>query len=185
MPSDFADTPRHEDRHPRRQRAGRHAARARVRRRRPRGRRAEPRAARPAPVADGSVGRRTLGAVGGGDRRGRRRHQPRRPQRQLPVQRREPAGRSSTRGSTRRARSARRSPSAARPPRVWLQASTATIYAHRYDAPNDEATGILGGDEPGAPDTWRFSIDVATAWEQRAERGRHAARRARCCCARR
>lgn len=53
-----------------------------------------------------------------------------------------------------------------RPPRVWLQASTATIYAHRYDTPNDEATGILGGDEPGAPDTWRFSIDVAKAWEQ-------------------
>ncbi|MCG3159966.1 MAG: Epimerase family protein [Acidobacteria bacterium] len=52
-----------------------------------------------------------------------------------------------------------------RPPRVWLQASTATIYAHRYDAPNDEATGILGGSEPNAPDTWRFSIDVATAWE--------------------
>lgn len=25
---------------------------------------------------------------------------------------------------------------AGRPPRVWLQASTATIYAHRYDAPN-------------------------------------------------
>ena len=53
----------------------------------------------------------------------------------------------------------------ARPPRVWLQASTATIYAHRYDAANDERTGILGGDEPGAPDTWRFSIDVARAWE--------------------
>src|SRR5262249_5068956 len=50
---------------------------------------------------------------------------------------------------------------AGRPPRVWLQASTATIYAHRYDAPNDEATGILGGSEAGAPDTWRFSIDVA------------------------
>ena len=30
------------------------------------------------------------------------------------------------------------------PPRVWLQSSTATIYAHRYDAPNDEATGLLG-----------------------------------------
>lgn len=57
---------------------------------------------------------------------------------------------------------------ATRPPRVWLQMSTATIYAHRYDAPNDEATGILGGNEPGAPDTWRFSIDVATAWEQTA-----------------
>ena len=55
---------------------------------------------------------------------------------------------------------------AARPPRVWLQMSTATIYAHRYDAPNDEATGILGGAEPGAPDTWRFSIDVATSWER-------------------
>jgi uncharacterized protein (TIGR01777 family) len=52
-----------------------------------------------------------------------------------------------------------------RPPRVWLQASTATIYAHRYDAPNDEPTGILGGNEPDAPDTWRFSIDVARAWE--------------------
>lgn len=54
---------------------------------------------------------------------------------------------------------------AKRPPRVWLQASTATIYAHRYDAANDEATGILGGNEPGMPDTWRFSIDVALSWE--------------------
>jgi uncharacterized protein (TIGR01777 family) len=54
----------------------------------------------------------------------------------------------------------------ANPPRVWLQASTATIYAHRFDAPNDEATGILGGSEPNVPDTWRFSIDVATKWEQ-------------------
>ena len=52
------------------------------------------------------------------------------------------------------------------PPRVWLQASTATIYAHRYDAPNDEASGIIGGAEPNAPDTWRFSIDVATSWER-------------------
>ena len=57
---------------------------------------------------------------------------------------------------------------AARPPRVRLQASTATIYAHRYDAPNDEATGILGGSEESAPDTWRFSIDVAESWEQAA-----------------
>jgi uncharacterized protein (TIGR01777 family) len=53
-----------------------------------------------------------------------------------------------------------------RPPRVWLQASTATIYAHRYDKPNDEASGILGGSEPNAPDTWNFSIDVATSWER-------------------
>ena len=55
---------------------------------------------------------------------------------------------------------------ASRPPRVWLQASTATIYGHRYDAPNDEATGIIGGSEPNAPDTWRFSIDVVTSWER-------------------
>ncbi len=51
------------------------------------------------------------------------------------------------------------------PPRVWLQASTATIYAHRFDAPNDEATGILVGSEPNVPETWRFSTGVARAWE--------------------
>jgi uncharacterized protein (TIGR01777 family) len=55
---------------------------------------------------------------------------------------------------------------AAKPPRVWLQSSTATIYAHRYDAANDETTGLLGGAESGLPDTWRFSIEVATAWER-------------------
>ena len=54
------------------------------------------------------------------------------------------------------------------PPRVWLQASTATIYAHRYDAPNDEVHGILGGHEPDLPDTWRFSYDVCRAWENTA-----------------
>ena len=58
---------------------------------------------------------------------------------------------------------------AGRPPRVWLQMSTATIYAHRYNAPNDENTGVIGGAEPGAPDAWRFSIDVATSWEQAAD----------------
>jgi uncharacterized protein (TIGR01777 family) len=56
--------------------------------------------------------------------------------------------------------------SAERPPRVWLQASTATIYAHRADAPNDEATGIMGGGEPGVPRYWDFSIRVAREWEQ-------------------
>lgn len=55
---------------------------------------------------------------------------------------------------------------ARRPPAIWLQASTATIYTHRYDAPNDERSGLIGGSEPGAPSTWRFSIDVATAWER-------------------
>ena len=55
---------------------------------------------------------------------------------------------------------------AASPPRLWLQASTATIYAHRYDGANDEYSGVLGGDEVNAPATWRFSIDVARAWER-------------------
>ena len=52
------------------------------------------------------------------------------------------------------------------PPKVWLQASTATIYAHRFDAANDDITGIIGGDEPDVPDTWNFSIDVAKSWER-------------------
>lgn len=52
------------------------------------------------------------------------------------------------------------------PPHVWLQSSTATIYAHRYDQDNDEETGIIGGSEPDAPDKWQFSIKVAKAWEQ-------------------
>lgn len=58
--------------------------------------------------------------------------------------------------------------SSARPPRVWLQASSATIYAHRFDAPNDDVSGILGGTEDGAPDTWQFSVGVVKAWEQAA-----------------
>jgi uncharacterized protein len=50
------------------------------------------------------------------------------------------------------------------PPRVWLQATTATIYGHRYDAPNDEATGIIG-DPPGSPALWGRSVDIGKAWE--------------------
>src|SRR5579864_3789514 len=55
---------------------------------------------------------------------------------------------------------------APRPPRIWLQMSTATIYAHRFDGPNDEETGRIGGDEPGAPQYWRSSIEIARAWEE-------------------
>jgi uncharacterized protein (TIGR01777 family) len=54
---------------------------------------------------------------------------------------------------------------ASRPPRVWLQMSTATIYAHSFAA-NDEATGRIGGGEPGAPEAWRFSVQIAQAWER-------------------
>src|SRR5688572_6280946 len=55
-----------------------------------------------------------------------------------------------------------------RPPAVWLQASTATIYSHRFDAPNDDINGVIGGREVAAPASWRFSIEVATAWERAA-----------------
>lgn len=51
------------------------------------------------------------------------------------------------------------------PPRVWLQMSTATIYADRRDAPNDEATGVIGGNEPGVPDYWEYSVRIARSWE--------------------
>ncbi|MGI5196840.1 TIGR01777 family oxidoreductase [Streptomyces sp. CA-288835] len=59
---------------------------------------------------------------------------------------------------------------AAQPPRVWLQMSTATIYAHRFDAPHDEATGVFGGTEPGVPDYWAYSVEIAKAWEREQER---------------
>jgi uncharacterized protein len=54
----------------------------------------------------------------------------------------------------------------AHPPRPWMNASTATIYRHALDRPMDEETGEIGGHEPNAPSTWRFSIDVATSWEE-------------------
>lgn len=52
------------------------------------------------------------------------------------------------------------------PPRLWVNASTATIYRHALDRAMDEASGELGGNEPGAPETWNFSIQVAKAWEE-------------------
>lgn len=58
---------------------------------------------------------------------------------------------------------------AIKPPRVWLQSSTATIYAHRFDRANDEATGIIGGGEPGSERLWDRSIEIARAWEQALE----------------
>ena len=56
------------------------------------------------------------------------------------------------------------------PPKVWLNASTATIYRHATDRPMDEYTGEIGGNElisrrRRAPDTWNFSIRVAMDWE--------------------
>ncbi len=58
---------------------------------------------------------------------------------------------------------------ARRPPRVWLQMSTATIYADARsrpdDFPHDEANGILGGEEPDVPLYWEYSVRIARRWE--------------------
>lgn len=59
---------------------------------------------------------------------------------------------------------------ASRPPRVWLQMSTATIYADarsRPDGgPHDERNGIIGGEEPDVPLYWEYSVRIARRWEQ-------------------
>jgi hypothetical protein len=55
---------------------------------------------------------------------------------------------------------------AGRPPRAWLQMSTATIYAHTCGMPNDDVTGVIGGQEEGVPGYWAFSVDIAQAWER-------------------
>ncbi|MBV9070474.1 MAG: DUF1731 domain-containing protein [Acidobacteria bacterium] len=47
------------------------------------------------------------------------------------------------------------------PPHLWIQASTATVYPHRSDAPSDETTPIS---EDG-PAAWRFSVEVGRQWE--------------------
>lgn len=60
------------------------------------------------------------------------------------------------------------------PPRLWMNASTATIYRHALDRPMDEFTGEYGGYETiegafgrsrPAPETWNFSLQVARDWE--------------------
>jgi len=43
-----------------------------------------------------------------------------------------------------------------RPPRLWMNASTATIYRYALDRPQTESDGELGSG---------FSVDVARAWE--------------------
>ena len=52
------------------------------------------------------------------------------------------------------------------PPKLWMNASTATIYRHAVDRPMDEVDGEIGGGEAHLPSSWRFSYDVATSWER-------------------
>jgi uncharacterized protein len=54
----------------------------------------------------------------------------------------------------------------AHPPRLWMNASTATIYRQALDRPMDEDAGEIGGNEQNCPSRWRFSVDVATGWEE-------------------
>lgn len=56
------------------------------------------------------------------------------------------------------------------PPRLWMNASTATIYRHALDRDMDEATGELGGNEPisprrRAPEKWNWTVQLAKDWE--------------------
>ena len=60
------------------------------------------------------------------------------------------------------------------PPRLWMNASTATIYRIVLDRPMDEFTGEFGGYESieglfgnarPAPETWNFSLQVARDWD--------------------
>ena len=59
---------------------------------------------------------------------------------------------------------------ASTPPRVWLQMSTATIYADSRsrtdDLPHDERTGLMGGEEPDVPLYWEYSVRIARRWEE-------------------
>lgn len=57
---------------------------------------------------------------------------------------------------------------AANPPRVWLQASSATYYAHTFGPANDELTGEIDTSQ-NAPRTWKASIDIIRAWEHELE----------------
>ena len=60
------------------------------------------------------------------------------------------------------------------PPRVWLNASTASIYRHALDRDMDEATGEIGGSEwigegmfrRHAPKKWNWTVQLIREWER-------------------
>jgi hypothetical protein len=56
------------------------------------------------------------------------------------------------------------------PPRLWMNASTATIYRHSLDKAMDEATGEIGGNElisrrRRAPEKWNWTVQLVKDWE--------------------
>ena len=54
---------------------------------------------------------------------------------------------------------------AQKPPAVWIQMSSAAIYTHRFDAPNDEENGKIG-EESEVPSTWKKIVDLVKDWEE-------------------
>ena len=52
------------------------------------------------------------------------------------------------------------------PPRLWLNASTATIYRHSLDREMDEMSGEIDGAESNVANAWKFSVEVAKRWEE-------------------
>jgi uncharacterized protein (TIGR01777 family) len=58
----------------------------------------------------------------------------------------------------------------ANPPRLWMNASTATIYRHSLSKAMDEATGEIGGNElisprRRAPRKWNWTVELVKDWE--------------------
>ena len=56
------------------------------------------------------------------------------------------------------------------PPRVWMNASSATIYRHAMDRDMDEATGEIGGGEKISrrrcvPAKWDWTVGLVKDWE--------------------
>jgi len=56
------------------------------------------------------------------------------------------------------------------PPRLWMNASTATIYRHSLDKAMDEASGEIGGNElisrrRRAPEKWNWTVQLVRDWE--------------------
>ena len=116
-------------------------------------------------VAGGSLGRRDGGPVDRCPGAERHLHQPDWTKRGLSLSRRESTPDVRLAHCFHHGCSTMSIASLKHPPRLWLNASTATIYRHALDRPMDEMTGELGGNEPGAPDTWNFSIKIAKDWE--------------------
>lgn len=60
------------------------------------------------------------------------------------------------------------------PPRLWMNASSATIYRHATDRDMDEATGEMGGNEwvqswlgrRRAPEKWNWTVRLVRDWER-------------------